>query len=258
MKYYILMMIISVGIKYYKLENELNHLKPTKWTSVVLRNEAKFKNRDDINYGSSFLVKLDTGVIACTARDFTGTHYTHGEMLSVKDFSNELLSWKMYTVPNKLNFISVKSLALKERIESFYNPRTFLAFNVNLQEGSIDALEPDVSLIKNKERVYIVGYGSDDKLRIIEGVVETSDNAKVARLDLRIRTKEFLSHWNYVGSPIINKEGKVIGVFNRAYRLKYNNKGRIVSEKKDIDDSSYKYFVNGTQMRLILGKKYGK
>lgn len=113
-------------------------------------------------------------------------------------------------------------------------------------------------MIKNKDTVYIVGYGIENKINIVKGVVETWNNSKHADLELRIRTEQFLDHWNYVGSPIVNEEGKVIGVFNRAYGLKKDKKGRIISDSKNSANSSYDYFVNGTTMRLILGKNYGK
>jgi len=234
----------------------------TKWDNIVLRNEAKFKNREDVNYGSSFLIKLDTGIIACTARDFTGTHYTHGDMLKIKDFPTELISWKMFLVNSPMNFVSIKSIAQEERIEKrkfiFYYSWPFLTFSIEQHGNNIKTLDPDVNLIKNKDTVYIVGYGNEDKINIVEGVVETWNNSKHADYELRIRTEEFLDHWNYVGSPIINKEGKVIGVFNRAYGLKKDKKGRIISDSKNPPDSHYEYYVNGTTMRLILGKNYGK
>ena len=245
-----------------KIDNSLNVSNSLYWEKIILRNEAKFKTRDDINYGSSFLIKLDTGIIACTARDFTGTLYTHGDMLKIKDFPNELLSWKMYQLNSPSNCVYVKSTVLEERMEIrrliFYYSPPFLTFSIQKSNNSIKTLLPDVSLINNKDTVYIVGYDSNNNIRIITGTVETADNSKHANDDLRIRTEEFLDSWSYVGSPIINKEGKVIGVFNRAYSLKMNKKGNIISKNKIVSNSHYEYFVNGTTMRIILGKNYGK
>ncbi len=263
MKFSIIIILLSSVFNFSKPDNkDMKLSNTTRWDKIVLRNEAKFKNREELNYGSSFLIKLDTGIIACTARDFTGTHYTHGEMLKIKDFPNELISWKMFLLNSPSDFVSVKSIALEERIEKrkfiFYYSRPFLTFSIGQYENSIKALEPDVNLIKNKDTVYIVGYGIENKINIVKGVVETWNNSKHADLELRIRTEQFLDHWNYVGSPIVNEEGKVIGVFNRAYGLKKDKKGRIISDSKNSANSSYDYFVNGTTMRLILGKNYGK
>ena len=133
-----------------------------------------------------------------------------------------------------------------------------MTFSIEKPVNTISALEPDVSATKNKDTVYIVGYGNENQIKVIEGIVETWDNSKYTDFELRIHTKEFLNDWNYVGSPIMNKEGKVIGVFNRAYALKKNKKGKIISDNKNPPNSYYDFFVEGTTMRLILGKNYGK
>lgn len=118
MKFSIIIILLSSVFNFSKPDNkDMKLSNTTRWDKIVLRNEAKFKNREELNYGSSFLIKLDTGIIACTARDFTGTHYTHGEMLKIKDFPNELISWKMFLLNSPSDFVSVKSIALEERIE---------------------------------------------------------------------------------------------------------------------------------------------
>jgi hypothetical protein len=233
------------------------------WEKVVLRNDVKFRNWDNINYGSSFLIKLDTGIIACTAREFAGRSGRREKTLRIKDFPNELISWKMYRLNSLTDYVSVKSLALENRIEkkiligSLILP--FLAFSVEIHSNTIESLEPDVNKIRNKDTLYVVGYGSENKINVVEGIVETWDNSNYLSdiEELRIRTTQFLGDCNYVGSPILNKSGKVIGVLNRAYALRMNKKGKIIHDQKNPPGSYWNFFVGGTMMRTILGKDYG-
>ena len=241
---------------FYDLNSNLN------WKNVILRNYATFKSRDNLNYGGAFLIKYNNEIIACTARDFTGTTYTPGKMLFIKDFNKELLSWKMYLPFEPLKFILTDSLVLKERIEKqwfvFMYSRSFLTFSIKKIDNSIIPLEPNITRNRNKDTVYLVGYDDRNNLKLVRGIIETADKSKYADFELRIKTDEYLYYNNFVGSPIINKDGKAIGIFNRAYRLKFNKRGNIINDDKLSTDSYFEYFVNGITMRSMLGKNYCK
>lgn len=232
------------------------------WKKVILKNYATFKNRKDLDGGSAFLIKYNTGIIACTARDFTGTTYTPGGMLLIKDFDRELLWWKMYLPDDPSKYILMDTLALKDRIERsysiFFYSRPFLTFALRNIYRHMIPLEPDIRRIQNKDTVFLVGYDNDNQLKIVRGTVATALNEKYADDDIRIKTEEYLNYADFVGSPIVGRDGKAIGVFNRAYRLKIDKRGRIINENKLVNDSHFEYFVNGVSMRSILGKDYGK
>ena len=230
------------------------------WKKVILKNYATFKSRKDLDWGSAFLIKYNTGIIACTARDFTGTTYTRGQMLLIKDFDKELLWWKMYLPDDPSKYILMDTLALKDRIERKYSiflySRPFLTFSLRNIHRRMIPLEPDTRKIKNKDTLFLIGYDNENQLKIVKGIVETALNEKYADDDIRIKTEEYLNYADFVGSPIVDRDGKAIGVFNRAYRLRKDKKGRIISENKVVNDTHFEYFVNGTAMRSILGKDY--
>lgn len=259
-----LMLILSflVIIVESLLAQEVENLKSKiDWKKVVLKNYATFKSRKDLDCGAAFLIKYNTGIIACTARDFTGTIYTPGRMLLIKDFDKELISWIMYLPDDQSKYILMDTLALKDRIEKnfsiLYYSRPFLTFALKNIYRHMIPLEPDINRIKNKDTVFLVGYDNYNQLKIVRGIVTPVLNGKYADDDIRIKTNEYLNYADFVGSPIIDKDGKAIGVFNRAYRLKIDKRGRIINENKRVDDSHFEYFVNGTSMRSILGKDYG-
>lgn len=233
-----------------------------KWDEVVLRNYAIFKNRNELNYGGAFLIRYNNEVIACTARDFTGTIYTHFKMLLIKDFKNELVSWKMFLPFNRSNFVLVDSLTLKERIEKkmfiFMFSRSFLCFALKNINNKITPLEPNITRNKNKDTVFVVGYDDNNNLKIVRGFINTGDMEKYADFELRIQTEEYLYDNNFVGSPIVDKDGKAIGVVNRAYCLKFSKNGNIIDPEKNPLGSHYDFFVNGVPMRSMLGESYGK
>lgn len=233
-----------------------------KWKNVVLNNYATFNSFDTLNWGSGFLIKYKNEVIACTARDFTGTTYSRGKMLYVKDFDKELRYWKMYIPDDPTQYVVIDTLILKERIERkfsiFLYSAPFLTFSIKRNNDRIIPLEPDIRRVINKDTLYLVGYDYDHNLKIVQGIVETPLNEKYADPEIRLKTNIFLNYANFVGSPIVDKYGKTVGVFNRAYRLNKTKKGKIINAGKIVEGSHFEYFVNGTSMRTILGKDYGK
>lgn len=233
-----------------------------KWKNVVLNNYVTFNSFDTLNWGSGFLIKYKNEVIACTARDFTGTTYTRGKMLYVKDFDKELKYWKMYIPDDPTQYVVIDTLILKERIEKkfsiFLYSAPFLTFSIKRNNNRIIPLEPDIRRVINKDTLYLVGYDYDHNLKIVQGIVETPSNEKYADPEIRLKTNIFLYYANFVGGPIVDKYGKTVGVINRAYRLNKTKKGKIINDGKLVEGSHFEYFVNGTSMRTILGKDYTK
>ena len=232
------------------------------WKNIVLNNEASFENSGELSWGSGFLIQLNNSIIACTARDFTGTTYTHGEMLMIKDFEKELKYWKMYISDKPDQFVMMDSLFMKSRIEKSYGiflySMPFLTFTIKEMNESVTPLIPNMQKIRNRDTLFLVGYDDNHNLKLIQGIVETALNEKYADTEIRIKTNIFMYYQNFVGGPIVDKNGNVIGVINRAYRLNKNKKGKIIRDDKNDDGSYFEYFVNGTSIKAILGKDYEK
>ena len=230
------------------------------WEKVILKNYATFQNLKDLHWGSAFLIKYNTGIIACTARDFFRSTLTHGQILSIKDFDKELIGWKMYLPDDLSKYIIMDTLAFRDKIERtfsvFIYSKPILTFALKNIHRQMIPLEPDVRRIRNRDTLFLVGYDNKNKLKIIRGIVETALNEKYADDDIRIKTEEYLNYADFVGSPIVDKGGKAVGIMNRAYRLKIDQRGRIINENKQVDNSHFEYFINGTSMRSILGKDY--
>jgi|GEM_PF-6336104 len=244
-------------------ENHKNLKNKNNWERIILRNNATFKKFPKVDYGSSFLIRLDTAIIACTAREFIGTIDTYGDMLKIQDFPKQLISWEMYLPKRPKEKVEVESIALQKRVEgnkalTRWISWPFLTFNLKRENENIIPLEPSIEKIYNDDSVYIIGYDFNDNIDIVFGKVELPTDDKFTSDEIRIKTDKFLIHQNYIGAPILNMKGEVIGVFNRAYKLKKNKKGRIIVNKNKNPEGSYiEYFVNGTSMRIILGRKYG-
>lgn len=230
------------------------------WKKIVLNNNARFRHHQELNRGSGFLFKYHGNIIACTARDFTGTIYTQEEMIKIRDFDEEVASWKMFVTDDPSMEVILDTLVLKNRIEKtfsvFMYSMPFLTFSVREKHEAIIALEPDINRIRNGTTLYLAGYDDDHNLRIVTCVVETALNEKYADGIIRVKTDDYLHFDDFVGAPIINGEGKAVGVINRAYALKKNKKGRIISHDKEVEGAYFEFFVNGTPMRDILGKDY--
>lgn len=236
------------------IEDPVSHID---WKRVVLANDAEF-NAGKLNWGSGFLIQYNNDTIACTARDFTGTTYTRGEMLLIKDFKKEMKYWNMYIPDQPSQFVGLDTLVMPERIERKVSilmfSANYLTFSLKKNNSNIIPLDPDVRKIPNRDTVFIVGYDRDHNLRIVQGIVEMVANEKFADTEIRIRTDVYLGDPGFAGAPIVDRQGKAIGLTNRSYYLYKNKKGRIISDKKPVEGGYFEFFVNGTTMRMVLGK----
>lgn len=260
MKRFILITILFLVVNNSMSQDIGDPISFVQWKKVILSNYATFKSLNKLDWGTGFLVKYKNDVIACTARDLIGTPFTSG--LYIKDFDKELVSWEMYIPDDPTQLVVVDSLILRDRIEKkfsiFLYSAPFLTFSIKQNNNSIIPLDPDNRRVKNKDTLYLVGYDYDHNLKIVEGIVETPLNEKYSEPEIRLKTNIFLDYPNFVGAPIVDNTGKVVGVMNRAYRLNINRKGKIIDANKRIEGSHFDYFINGTSMRTILGKDYGK
>lgn len=231
------------------------------WKKVVLNNEAEF-TIGKLDWGSGFLINYKNDTIACTAREFTGTILSPGKMLYIKDFPKEMKFWKMFVSDDPTQYVELDTIFNKERIEKKYSivmlSNSYLTFSLKKKNKNLIPLMPDIRKIPNKDTLYIIGFDNDHNLRIVPGIVELSLNEKYAELEIRMKTDVYLYHLGYVGAPIVDRNGKVVGVVNRSYYLYKTKKGRIINDTKNVDGAYYEYFINGTTMRSILGKNYQK
>ena len=229
------------------------------WKKAVLNNEAEF-TIGKLNWGSGFLIKYKNDTIACTAREFTGTIHSYGKMLYIKDFPKEMKYWKMYVSNDPTQYVQMDTIFNKEKIERKYSlviySASFLTFSLKKKNKNLITLEPDIRKIPNKDTLYIIGFDNDHNLRVIQGIVEMALDEKYAEMEIRIKTDFYLYYPGFVGAPIVDKNGKVVGLVNRAYDLYKTKKGKIINDSKKVDGAHYEYFVNGTTMRSILGRKY--
>ena len=263
MKNILLIMILTlVLVETQSAQDAIENSPKIEWSNVILKNYATFRSLKDLDWGSSFLINYHKDIIACTAREFTRTYFSPGQMISIKDLDKELIWWKMYLPDEPTKFILMDSLVLRDRIEKKFSiltlSRPFLTFTLKNIHRRMIPLEPDVSRIRNNDTVFMVGYDNKNKLKIVPGIVETALNEKYSDNEIRIKTPEYLNFADFVGSPFVDKNGKGVGVFNRAYRLKIDHKGKIINENKVVNDSHFDYFVQATSMRSILGKDYVK
>jgi hypothetical protein len=256
MKYFILIAVFFFMF----IENQMaqrvgDPISFIKWKKVVLNNYATFKSPDTLNWGSGFLIKYKNDTIACTARP-----YIHGSILYIKDFNKELKYWEMYLPENPAQNVVMNGLFLKnkiiKKISIILNSDLILTFSLKKKDNNIIPLEPDNQKVRNKDTLYLIGYDYNHNLRIVEGIVKTVSNEKYSEPEIRLKTNVFLLYSNFVGGPIVNKDGKVVGVFNRAYRLNISNKGVVLNPNKVVEGSHFEYYVEGISMRSVLGKDY--
>jgi hypothetical protein len=256
MKYIIAVAFFFFGI----IENQMaqrvgDPVSFIKWKNVVLNNYATFNSFDTLKYGSGFLIKYRNDTIACTLRPDI-----RGGMPTIKDIGKDLNYWQMYLPHNPAQNVVMDSIFLKykilKKIYIIFDSDLVLTFSVKNKNNNIIPLEPDNQKIRNKDTLYLIGYDYDHNLHIVQGIVKTINNEKYSEPEIRIKTEIFLNYPNFMGGPIVDRFGKVVGIINRPYRLKIDTKGRIINPDKVAEGSHFEYYAEGISMRSILGKDY--
>jgi hypothetical protein len=226
-----------------------------RWKNVVLNNYATFKNYDTLKWSSGFLIKYRNDTIACTLRPDI-----RGGMPAIKDIGEEMKYWEMYLPHSPAQNIVMDRLFLKHKILRkiyfIFDSDLILTFSIKKKNNNIIPLEPDNRKVRNKDTLYLIGYDDDHNLHIVEGIVKTVNNEKYSEPEIRLKTNVFLNYPNFMGGPIVDKNGIAVGIIERPYRLKIDNKGRIISPDKVAEGSHFEYYAEGISMRAILGKDY--
>jgi hypothetical protein len=225
------------------------------WKNVVLNNYATFNSLDTLKWSSGFLIKYKNDTIACTLRPDI-----KGGLPTIKDIGKDLKYWEMYLPHHPSQNIVMDSIFLKykilKKIYIIFDADLVLTFSIRKKNNDIIPLEPNNRKVKNRDTLYLVGYDYDHNLHIVPGIVKTINNEKFSEPEIRIKTEVSLAYADFMGGPIVDKDGKVVGIIYRPYSLKIDNKGRIINPDKIAEGSHFEYYVEGISMRSILGKDY--
>ena len=215
-------------------------LKAMPFEKALLKNFAHFKDFPDVYHGSAFLIKVDNDTIACTYREFNSTATCFDDRIMPDDFDEQLIEWKMYLRDSIECLAMVDSLILKKRIGYHLN---FLTFSLKEISPEIHPLEVNMGKLRHNDSVYVLGYDNVlNQVRLVKCKINTAPLGPLlnkAYPEIRIETPEPLFMEGFIGGPILDLEGKAIGVILRYYHID-------ISKRETYD------VLSGLSLRYIL------
>jgi hypothetical protein len=193
--------------------------KPIKdWPDIVLSNDIMFKNGNFKNLASGFLVDTGSDTLAITSKQNFVAFVAVG--LTTVDFQDQLIEWEMYPRNHPEERILLDSLINKDPKEFTAMPggtstKDWLIFAIKENFSSVKPLKMASGDLAPDEILYTIGWNSPDSRKaephIIAGkIIRRFDNQIFFEMQEEIGNPD-----GYVGSPVFNKKGEVVGVFSR-------------------------------------------
>jgi len=136
------------------------------------------------------------------------------EKLNTLKFKDVIKSWNMYP-KNKPGLKVVVDEMINENSSEIINTKILnsdcLVFTVKSKPDNIKPLRIRVGHIRNKEKLYVIGWGEDDKGKagIYEGKYVGSLGEKIL-VDMKGKTNKV----GMGGSPVIDSRGYLVGVLS--------------------------------------------
>lgn len=176
-------------------------------TQILLTNEYSFKN-DSYGIGaSSFLLLSEKDTLLCTARHLLGSAMGIYPTVKTDEFNDRVNFWKAYPRNDKL---SADTIWGRNAINEKISDADILLQKCSPGKAKLQVLKPRFTNIKSNEELEIISceYGdSECHQRSYEVILDEHFNGSI-----RVRALELFSPRGMSGSPVIDKNGYVIGV----------------------------------------------
>jgi hypothetical protein len=199
------------------------------WPQIALTNNIQYKNGDRyihpsfVYAGTAFLINNGTDTLAVTAKHIL--LIARNKKTNAVTINNDLLLWSMKpkglysdsVVINKL--INDDTAEVIEGSNSSIFERDMLVLSVKKMSKNIYPLKPRYSTPRNGEKVYLIGCAYSD------GVCTVNEGTVIGKygFDIIINFNDALLP-GVSGSPVIDANGYLIGVFSSLTRDNQVNK----------------------------------
>ncbi len=205
------------------------------WPTIALTNHVYFKNGDryihpSFNYaGTAFLIDNGEDTLAVTAKHVLWV--ARNKKTNKVEINRELDRWIMKPKGNSPDSVVVDRLLNEDSTEVLEGPsstileRDWLIFSIKSKSPKIHPLKPRYTPVKPEEAVYIIGNPyNNSTVQVYESKVLRKLGMDILVEQLPGRPMPGLS-----GSPIIDANGLVIGVFSSASTDAITGKGVYVA-----------------------------
>jgi Trypsin-like peptidase domain len=190
------------------------------WPTIALSNHVQFKNGDKYVHssflyaGSGFLIDYKSKKLAITAKHILWiARNKNSRSVSI---NNELQSWVMKTKPASKDSVVIDRLINEDTNEvlegsaSSILERDILVLSVRSASPAIQTLTPRFTDVQPGEKVFLIGNPYQETRTMIH---ETKVVRKLG-MDILIEQIKGAQYPGFSGSPVIDSNGHVVGVFS--------------------------------------------
>ncbi len=177
---------------------------------IYMTNEVHFKNEDQLKYlGSGFLVKYQKEMYACTAKHIVTKTKRLTKRVKAKHLNEAMTSWTMFP-----RFKEQKKVRLGQLINNYKMDSEWWLLEVEKATKFTKAMEIREAAVQVGEKVYFVGcpYAEQDcKQNIYVGEISSIKKNKI-----KINYDPKTNVAGFSGAPLMDKDGKLIGMLTQA------------------------------------------
>ena len=189
---------------------------------IYMTNEVNFKNDEHIKYiGSGFLVKYEKALYACTAKHIITKTKRLTQPIKATQLNDSMTNWAMFPRYKEHKTVKLGLLINDEEMDS-----EWWVLEVEKKRNFNKAIEIREEAVEVGEQVFFVGcpYSQTDcKQNIYVGEI-----ASIQKNRIKISYDPKVNVAGFSGAPLMDKDGKLIGILTQANWDKKNKVHTIV------------------------------
>lgn len=223
---FLLLLILLPTICFSQKKEEWIKKPINQWPSIAMINEVMYKNGESYVHSSfkyaatGFLIDTGKDTLAVTAKHVLWIAKT--KTMNSVDLQGHLKRWVMHPKGNLKDTVVINKLINTDSTERLNGPestitqRDWIVFSTKYVSPNIQPLKPRYTEVKPNERVWYFGcpYKEQKCIKNEAQVLEIEGNRIV------LSTKENFNVAGASGSPIVDKNGFLIGIMGGSAKAK--------------------------------------
>lgn len=181
------------------------------WPQILLTNHLEFDGRNTVEGASAFLLRNDSDTVLCTVRHILEKPMGIKPPVPQDSVNYLLKNWSL--APRATT--GFDSLRVQSLINTKPSDDDLLVLSLKKQSREITSLLPSPTLAVKGEKVFIIGCENKSKdcnQNVWEATVAVSDSTQ-----LIIEPASKFVAAGFSGAPVVNVEGKLVGMVYGVY-----------------------------------------
>jgi hypothetical protein len=197
---------------------------PAKWPQISLGNSAEFKGHTPLNAGNAFFIRTRSGnVVAGTARHLIGEDGGVTPAVKLSEFDSSLIKWEVAPRIDASKPAHIRSLHTASETSDWM---LLKLAPEDVAKLPAEALAPRLTILAKDETVYLVGSG----IGVANQQIHAAKVLEADDLSIKAKLEKPIDLTGYSGSPVIDKNGCLVGVYTLASADKNSKRPSFVAE----------------------------